>query len=101
MCLGMPFDCLTADATFLVFPFKNQQQMAPQPLELLDACIGSKLTVIMRDDHEFTGILAGFDDFVNLVLTTVSHSTNGISSTLESVLLNGSNIALLVPGGAP
>jgi len=37
------------------------------PLELVDKCIGSKIWVLMKTDKEFTGILRGFDQFVNMV----------------------------------
>jgi small nuclear ribonucleoprotein (snRNP)-like protein len=33
--------------------------------ELIDRCIGSRIWVIMKSDHEFTGTLLGFDDFVS------------------------------------
>lgn len=42
------------------------------PLELVDKCIGSKIWVLMKTDKEFTGILRGFDQFVNMVLEDVS-----------------------------
>jgi len=41
------------------------------PLELVDKCIGSKIWVLMKTDKEFTGILRGFDQFVNMVLEDV------------------------------
>lgn len=44
------------------------------PLELVDKCIGSKIWVLMKTDKEFTGILRGFDQFVNMVsLVVVAH----------------------------
>lgn len=33
--------------------------------ELIDRCIGSRIWVVMKNDHEFTGTLLGFDDFVS------------------------------------
>ncbi|KAL7413965.1 hypothetical protein BDY24DRAFT_414664 [Mrakia frigida] len=73
------------------------------PLELIDRCIGSKIWVVMKGDREFVGTLTGFDDYVNMVLEDVTeyHSTpEGRTTThLNQTLLNGSNIAILVPGG--
>jgi len=58
--------------------------------------------VITKNDHEFVGKLLGFDDFVNIVLEDVTeyeHVANGLKKTeLAHTLLNGSNIAMLVPG---
>ena len=75
------------------------------PLELIDKCIGSRLWIIMKGDKELVGILRGFDDYVNMVLEDVTEYTitpNGKTiSKLDSILLNGKNVCLLVPGGAP
>ncbi len=75
------------------------------PLELVDKCIGSKLWIIMKGDKEIVGTLRGFDEYVNMVLDDVTEydfTPEGTKVTsLDSILLNGSNISLLVPGGKP
>merc|ERR1712228_605657 len=67
--------------------------------------IGSRLWIIMKGDKELVGILRGFDDYVNMVLEDVTEYTltpNGKKiQKLDSILLNGKNVCLLVPGGAP
>eukprot|EP00053_Salpingoeca_punica_P002051 m.35981 g.35981 ORF g.35981 m.35981 type:complete len:89 (+) comp11360_c0_seq1:63-329(+) len=73
------------------------------PLELIDTCIGSRIHVIMKGDKELVGTLLGFDDFVNMVLEDVTEyevTANGRRvNKLEQILLNGTNVAMLVPGG--
>ena len=77
------------------------------PLELVDKAIGSKLWVIMKDKKEFVGTLRGFDDYVNIVLDDVTEYEliNGKSTPnkvkLESILLSGTHITMLVPGSSP
>jgi len=75
------------------------------PSELIDRCIGSQIWVIMKGDKELVGTLRGFDVFVNMVLEDVTEyemTPDGIQETqMEQILLNGNNIALLVPGGKP
>mmetsp|Transcript_27872 Transcript_27872/g.52794 ORF Transcript_27872/g.52794 Transcript_27872/m.52794 type:complete len:84 (+) Transcript_27872:231-482(+) len=75
------------------------------PLELIDKCIGSRLWVIMKNSKELCGTLRGFDDYVNMVLDDVTEYTmvDGVKekTKLEQILLNGNNIAVLVPGGDP
>ncbi|CAI5530863.1 unnamed protein product [Closterium sp. Naga37s-1] len=75
------------------------------PTELIDRCIGSKIWVIMKGDKELVGTLRGFDVFVNMVLEDVTeyeHTVEGSRVTkLDQILLNGNNIAILVPGGSP
>jgi len=72
------------------------------PLELIDRCVGSRIWVITRLDREYTGVLLGFDDYVNLVLEDVMEYENtpqGIRKTkLYSTLINGNNVCMLVPG---
>jgi U6 snRNA-associated Sm-like protein LSm5 len=78
----------------------------------------------MKSEKEFVGTLRGFDDYVNIVLDDVTEIDHGSSSSgagagaaatgaaaaaaagprktkLESILLNGNNIAMLVPGSDP
>ncbi|XP_014486181.1 PREDICTED: U6 snRNA-associated Sm-like protein LSm5 [Dinoponera quadriceps] len=73
------------------------------PLELVDKCIGSRIHIIMKNDKEIVGTLQGFDDFVNMLLEDVTESEatpEGRRVTkLDQILLNGSNITMLVPGG--
>ena len=74
------------------------------PLELVDKCIGSRIWVIMKGDKEVVGTLRGFDEYVNMVLDDVTEyvvTTRGREKTkLDQILLNGNNVALLVPGGS-
>ena len=72
------------------------------PLELVDRSIGHPLWVIMKNEKEFQGTLVGFDEYVNMVLEDVTEFErridNSIKSTrLSKVLLNGTNICMLVP----
>jgi len=82
-------------------PNPTTQQILP--LELVDKCIGSRLHIIMKNDKEIVGTLCGFDDFVNMVLEDVTEyesTPEGRRVTkLETILLNGNNITMLVPGG--
>ena len=75
------------------------------PQELIDKCIGSRIWIIMKGDKELVGTLRGFDDYVNMVLDEVVEyevTADGRRATkLDQVLLNGNNIAILVPGGDP
>ena len=75
------------------------------PSELIDCCVGSKIWVIMKGDKEIVGTLKGFDIYVNMVLEDVTEyevTPEGQKMThLKQILLNGNNIAVLVPGGKP
>ena len=75
------------------------------PSELIDRCIGSKIWVVMKSDKELVGTLRGFDVYVNMVLEDgdeYESSAEGAKIThMDHILLNGNNIAVLVPGGRP
>jgi len=55
----------------------------------------------MKGTKELTGTLRGFDDYVNMVLDdVVEYNAEGeVVGKLDEVLLNGNNVAVLVPGG--
>ena len=59
----------------------------------------------MKGDKELVGTVRGFDEYVNMVLDDVVEyelTPDGkTKNKLEQVLLNGNNIAMLVPGGDP
>ena len=73
------------------------------PLELIDKCVGSRIWVIMKNEKEIVGTLIGFDDYVNMVLEDVveyENTSEGKRVTkLDTILLNGNHITMLVPGG--
>ncbi|CAD8113920.1 unnamed protein product [Paramecium primaurelia] len=69
------------------------------PLGLLDKAISSRVWILMKDDREFEGTLRGFDDFFNMVLENVIELDNGKKNKLEQILLNGTQICLIIPGG--
>lgn len=75
------------------------------PLELVDKCIGSRLWIVMKGDKEFVGTLTGFDSHVNMVLEDVTEyevtSEGKRAIKRDQILLNGNNVAILVPGGDP
>lgn len=75
---------------------------------MIDKCIGSKLWVIMQGDKEFYGTLRGFDEFMNIVMDDIKeYQFAGIGgkrmlvAEMESMLLNGSHISMLIPGDNP
>ncbi|XP_046401233.1 U6 snRNA-associated Sm-like protein LSm5 [Ischnura elegans] len=75
------------------------------PLELVDKCIGSRIHIVMKNDKEIVGTLQGFDDFVNILLEDViEYETTSEGKRVtrhDQILLNGTNITMLIPGGDP
>ena len=60
----------------------------------------------MKNNKEFVGTLRGFDEYVNMVLEDVTEyeiMADGSKrlNKLDQILLNGSNVVILVPGSSP
>ena len=62
----------------------------------------------MQNEKEFFGTLRGFDEYQNIVLDEVkeySYAGHGgkrlLLNQVESMLLNGNHICMLIPGDAP
>ena len=77
------------------------------PLEVMDKCIGRKMWVIMKENKEFYGTLIGFDEFMNMQMedckefSVIENNKRNVVSTLDSILLNGSHVCMMVPGDNP
>lgn len=63
--------------------------MAGQPLDVLDATIGTEVSVQLKEGETHTGELAGYDQHMNLVIedgsskdTTVIRGDNVVSITV-------------------
>ncbi|KAH8916980.1 Sm-like ribonucleoprotein, partial [Atractiella rhizophila] len=83
------------------------------PLELIDKCLHSRIHVVLKSNREFVGVLTGFDDFVNMVLEDAEEwellpavegegqdgKTRWKKTKLGQTLINGNNVALMIPGG--
>jgi U6 snRNA-associated Sm-like protein LSm5 len=61
------------------------------------------IITIFSDEKEIVGTLMGFDDYVNMVLEdVVEYETTAEGkrvTKLDTILLNGNHITMLVPGG--
>lgn len=59
----------------------------------------------MKNNREVVGTLKGYDVYVNMVLEDVTEyettSQGLVKNSLKKILLNGNNVAMLVPGGDP
>lgn len=77
---------------------KEEEVQTILPLEVIDKAVGTQVQVLLTNDKEFKGTLAGFDDFVNIVLENVSEFDNEgkKDGTIKRMLLNGGQIAMIV-----
>lgn len=75
------------------------------PQDLMTKCIDERVWIIMKNNREVVGTLKGYDVYVNMVLEDVTEyettSQGLVKNRLDKILLNGNNVAMLVPGGDP
>jgi U6 snRNA-associated Sm-like protein LSm5 len=76
------------------------------PLELLKENVGQSVWLITKDPREYTGILRGFDEYVNVVLDEAveyeplpGSPTVYAENALGRILLNGNAVEVIVPKG--
>ena len=68
--------------------------------DMLSACHGAKVLVLLDGGEEARGRLLAHNDFLNLVLEEASlRRGSGSWESVGTVVLNGHRISALVPGG--
>eukprot|EP00892_Ulva_mutabilis_P008809 jgi/Ulvmu1/62/UM001_0065.1 len=84
-------------------PAASPNKVLPQ--DLMTKCIDERVWIIMKNNREVVGTLKGYDVYVNMVLEDVTEfettSQGVVKNRLDKILLNGNNVAILVPGGDP
>ena len=61
--------------------------MSDRPLDVLEASLGNPVTVLLKDETELEGELAGFDQHMNLVLEAGEDIT----------IIRGDNVVTIQP----
>lgn len=69
----------------------------PLPLDVLEKQVDKELFLRLKDGRVLEGRLAGFDQYMNLVLEDVEETADGGSRKLGTVVLRGNNIVSLMP----
>ncbi len=68
-----------------------------KPSNLLNASLGDKVEILLKDGREITGILIGFDDHMNLVLEDTEEQTKERKRRIGTIVLRGNNVVTLNP----
>lgn len=69
--------------------------MTEAPAHLLERAVQQRVTLRLKDNRQLTGRLLGVDEHLNLVLDEVDETTPERSRHLGTVVLRGSNVAVL------
>jgi small nuclear ribonucleoprotein (snRNP)-like protein len=69
--------------------------MPIKPEKLLATSLGKKVQVVLRSGKEYTGILRGFDEFMNITLEDVQGT--GEENLNSTLVIKGYDLTLLSP----
>ncbi|SDJ90071.1 Small nuclear ribonucleoprotein, LSM family [Halovenus aranensis] len=58
-----------------------------RPLDVLEASVGDDVTVRLKDGEEFTGVLTGYDQHMNLV----------VEAGQDTTIIRGDNVVSIQP----
>jgi U6 snRNA-associated Sm-like protein LSm5 len=75
------------------------------PSAVMDSALGTRVLILMKNNKELEGKLIGVDEYINVVLEDVIEydaTDDGVKEVARrpQLLLNGANIAMLVPRDA-
>lgn len=67
------------------------------PINVLEKSMNKKISLLLKDGRLLEGKLAGFDEFMNLVLEETEEVMNDTRRRLNSVILRGNNVVSITP----
>ncbi len=78
----------------------NKTTYAVKPMETLKNSLEKNIMIDVKGRRTYSGILEGYDVYMNLVLKNVSETINDENKgTFNMMLLRGDNIIFISPSG--
>jgi small nuclear ribonucleoprotein len=62
------------------------------PLDVLEKSVNQKLSLLLKDGRVIDGTLAGYDEYMNMVLNEVEETYNDTKKRLGTIILRGNNV---------
>lgn len=67
------------------------------PLALLEKSMNHRISLLLKDGRILEGKLAGYDDYMNMVLEETEERTAEQTCRLGTVVLRGNNVVRISP----
>lgn len=67
------------------------------PMKLLEENLNKRVLLLLKDNRSLEGVLSGYDEHMNMVLSEVEESSQESTRRLGTVVIRGSNIVRIVP----
>ncbi|MGM0509948.1 MAG: LSM domain-containing protein [Thermoplasmatota archaeon] len=68
-----------------------------KPVTFLNDHLNEKVEILLKDGRVIKGILAGYDDHMNLVLEDTEEETEETKRRVGTIVLRGNNVVTLNP----
>ncbi len=76
----------------------RQVQQPLKPLEVLRKSISKPIIVDVRGNRSYSGVLDGYDVYMNLVIKNAAETINGENRGMhDSILVRGDNVVYVSP----
>jgi small nuclear ribonucleoprotein len=62
------------------------------PLDVLKKSVNQKLSLLLKDSRLIEGVLSGYDEYMNMVLTDVEETCGETKRRLGTIILRGNNV---------
>jgi len=67
------------------------------PLNVLEKSLNQRIALSLKDHRRLEGVLTGFDEHMNLVLTDAEEQADGKTRKVGTVVLRGNNVVSISP----
>ncbi|MFO8110753.1 MAG: LSM domain-containing protein [Thermoplasmata archaeon] len=68
-----------------------------KPTKFLNDSLGEKVELLLKDGRVLSGVLIGYDDYMNLVLEDATEETEDMLRRIGTIVLRGNNVVTLNP----
>ncbi len=62
------------------------------PNKMLEESLNKKVSILLKDNTVLEGTLAGFDDYMNMVVEEVEQTGENTSRKVGTIVIRGSNV---------
>ena len=62
------------------------------PMKMLEESLNKKVSILLKDNTVLEGTLAGFDDYMNMVVEEVEETGENTSRKVGTIVIRGSNV---------
>lgn len=67
------------------------------PLNVLEKSINKRVSLLLKDNRILDGKLAGYDEYMNMVLEDTEETKDEQVRRIGTVVLRGNNVVTIVP----